>query len=96
MRDGGKDSGWPCFDVAGRKSKDPNALLRQPSGPALVTLARVVMNRAIDLDAEFRTGAVKIEDKWTDRMLAAEMQAGGVAPEQRPEQRLALRHRAAE
>jgi hypothetical protein len=83
------------LDLSSRKSKDPDALLRKPSGPTLILLGLVVVDRTIHFDAEPGAGAVEVEDEWTDRVLAPEVQAGIVSPEQRPEQHLRLRHRLA-
>ena len=43
-------------------------------------LLSVGMDRAIDLDRELCSGAVEIEDKWSDWVLTPKMQAGLITP----------------
>jgi hypothetical protein len=68
------------LDLGCREPQDPDALFAEPRGPPVVMLLSVGMDRAIDLDRELCSGAVEIEDKWSDWVLTPKMQAGLITP----------------
>ena len=62
----------------------------------VLRLVAHVVDYAIDFDAELRLGAIEVDHVVFDRMLAAEFDASGAAPDFAPQQHFGQGHLAAE
>ncbi len=71
--DGRYDKCRPTLHIIGRKPQYTDTFLRQPFGTPAVIVLPLGMNRAIDLDAKLRLGAIEVQHKWTDRVLSTKM-----------------------
>ena len=86
MRDGGQNPGGPLLEVGEGEAQHANAPFGEPLIAACIVARGLVMDRAVDFDAQLRRGAIEVEDERTDRMLPPEMKAEHVAAEHEPEQ----------
>jgi len=85
---------WTPLNILNREPDHLDPLLRQPPCPPIIMGRSVSMHRSIDLDTKPRSRTVKVKDVRTNRVLAAKVQSLLIAPEERPQRFLRLRHRA--